>query len=285
MNYRQIVWIASYPKSGNTWFRLFLDAYFLGEVDINDMVVTVGDDRVDRAQVGDGSEPWRFPVDIQQLIRPMSLLRLVRAFSENRFADVPLFVKTHATNLPINGIELISEPLTKSTIFIVRDPRDVLPSLAKHMGKTLDEALEMMSDQYQMLKPDETKMSDFISSWYLHTKSFLNDTDHKVLLIRYEEMKDNPVDTFSRMLKHAGVDPVEEKVKAALELVDIEKLRDQESKNGFGEASPHADGKFFGPGKVGGWRGKLTPKQLHTIEKRFGGLMKRLGYLEKRRAA
>ena len=152
-------------------------------------------------------------------------------------------------------------------------------------GKTLDEALEMMSDQYQMLKPDETKMSDFISSWYLHTKSFLNDTDHKVLLIRYEEMRENPVDTFSRMLKHAGVDPVEEKVKAALELVDIEKLRDQESKNGFGEASPHADGKFFGPGKVGGWRGKLTPKQIHTIEKRFGGLMKRLGYLEKRRAA
>lgn len=283
-DYNRIVWIASYPKSGNTWLRLFLDAYFLGSVDINDMVCTVGDDRVDRAQVGDGSESWRFPVDIQMLCRPMSLLRLVRTFNENKFSDVPLFVKSHAANLPVNGVELISAPLTKATIFIVRDPRDVLPSLAKHMGKTHDETLDMMQYQYQMLKPDEGKMADFISSWYLHTKSFIEDRDHNVLTVKYEDMRANPVEMFSKMLTHAGVTPDEEKVRVALELVDISKLKAQEEKDGFSESSPHTK-TFFGSGKVGGWRGKLTPKQIYTLEKQFGGLMKRLGYIQKRRAA
>jgi len=283
MDYQTICWIASYPKSGNTWFRLFLDAYYLGEVDINDMVCSLSDDAVSRAQVGDGSHPWKYPIHIQQLTRPMALLRLVRAFADNKFSDIPLFVKTHNANISTNGIELLPAMLTKAMICIVRDPRDVVLSYAKHMGKTVDQAIDMMCDKYQTLIADESRMSDVTSSWNIHTNSFLHDKDHNVLIIQYEDMKANPVDTFSKMLKHAGVEVDKEKVRKAVKIVDIKNLKKREKASGFKESSPNAKNQFFGTGI--GWSNELTPKQRYRIEKQFGSVMKKLGYLEKRRVA
>lgn len=277
-DYKQIVWIASYPKSGSTWVRLFLDAYLLNEVDINEMVCSINDDRTDRAQVGDGSEPWRFPIDIQQLTRPMALLRLVRAYNDGKTMDLPLFVKTHNANIAANGIELLPASLTKATIHIIRDPRDVLPSYAKHMGRELDQAVEMMANKYQTLSASEDRMADFTSSWKLHTDSFMNSPDHNVLQIHYEDMRSDSVETFSRMLEHAGLPVDKDRVKEALRMVDLDKLRKTESEAGFRESSVHAKNAFFGTGDVGGWVNKINEMQAHKITKHAGSTMKRLGY-------
>lgn len=282
--YRSIVWLASYPKSGSTWLRCFLDAYQMGEVDINDLVSSVTDDNGIPHSVGDGSIPSDYPVQIQILTRPMAMLRLVRNFHQNKmqFADIPLFVKTHNANLVTNGIEAIPAALTRCTVHIIRDPRDVCLSFAKHLGKTIDETIELMGNKHRMLRDQSPgRMADFISSWNMHTQSWASADMHGVMTIRYEDMRAYPVEAFSRILEHAGLPVVTERVQKALDLVDIANLKKQESEKGFRESSPHAKNQFFGQGQAGGWKGKLTPIQQRRIEKVCESQMKRFGYLGK----
>ena len=281
--FKKIVWLASYPKSGNTWVRLFLDAYLLGDLDINDMVCSVTDDRADRMQIGDGSQISSMPIDIQQLARPMGLLRLVSAFNENKFSDVPLFVKSHAAHMLANGIELLPASLTRAVIYIVRDPRDVAPSFAKHMGIDLDTAIEYMVDRYRVLTSDPSRCADFLSSWDAHVLSYLNADTHNVAVFQYEEMRANPVEQFCGILRHAGIQPVRERVEKALEMVNLNRLRELESEVGFRESSPNAKNQFFGEGKIG--NNNLSTTQRYRIEREFRRVMKRLGYIDGKRAA
>lgn len=282
MEHKQIVWLASYPKSGNTWVRTFLDAYFIGDVDLNEIVCSVTDDRADRHQIGDGSNIIDMPIDIQHLARPMSLLRLVRIFNENKYADVPLFVKTHTPNMIANGVELLPSQLTKATIFLVRDPRDVAVSFAKHMGTDIDTAIQWMDEKLKTLKATGSRTMDLISSWGEHTKSYLLDDCHNTLVIKYEDLRENPVDQFVKILKHSGVEPDIERVKQAVEKVDINRLKQKEQEGGFKESSPFAKNQFFGKGEVGGWTNKLTPLQSRRIEKLFNSMMRKMGYTDRK---
>lgn len=282
MSHREIVWLASYPKSGNTWVRLFLDAYFLGEVNINEVVTSVADDNAARHTIGPNWDPRDLPVDVQQLTRPMGLLRLVLAYKQDKIEGIPLFVKTHNAHLVANGIEQLPECLTKATIYIVRDPRDVVLSFAKHMGETVDEAIDSMLDVYRVLEAkDAVKISDFISSWPKNVSSYANGDTHNIKVVKYEDMREKPVETFRGILEHAGVPPDNERIKQALELCEISKLQKAEKEDGFGEASPkNKDGFFSGGGKVRGWEDKLTLPQLRKIEKNCESMMRRFGYLE-----
>lgn len=280
MSYKQIVWIASYPKSGNTWVRAFIDAYFLGEVDINQMVCSVSDDTSTRYQVGDGSDIRLEPVDIQMLARPMAMLRLVKLYNANKIDGVPLFVKTHSAHMIANGIEQLPEMLTKATVFIVRDPRDVLPSFAAHMGISLDEAIDAMSDRYRVLfaGQKQAKCAELISSWLQNTESFINADSHNVMVIKYEDMLADPCKEMARILRHSGIEPDMDRVKTAVEMVSLANLKKQEEKAGFNEGSPYADAFF------GGKKEKPTDIQLHRIKKLFEKPMRKLGYLNEKRA-
>lgn len=280
-DYRQLVWLASYPKSGNTWVRLFLDAYFLADLNINDVMTSVSDDRAGLYATGAQTRPECLPIELQHLTRPMALLRLVTNFNEANHG-IPLYVKTHHANMLANGVEMLPFSLTRSTIFIVRDPRDVVSSFAKHMGCDIDQAIEWMDDKYKTLSSTAGCMSDFISSWDGHTLSYLNGDTHNIRTFRYEDMRADPVKEFTAILRHSGVDPEPLRVRQALKLVELDKLRDMEKIDGFMESSIHAKNEFFGKGEVGGWSDKLTPGQQHKIEKKFGRVMKRLGYLEKK---
>lgn len=283
MEYRQIVWLASYPKSGNTWLRLFLEAYFLNSVDINDMVVSVGDDNMLRSAVADGYSIKTAPVQIQNLTRPMNLLRLVVTYNQQN-SPIPLFVKTHFAHVLANGIETLPESLTKAVVYLVRDPRDVVLSFAKHMGLTIDEAIERMHNHYNVLEAEGTiKLADFVSSWDKHTHGYVYGDTHNIRVFKYEDLRADPVKVFAEILRHSGINPDLDQVKRAVELTQINKMRDQEEQKGFREQSPH--GAFFGKGAVGGWKDTLTPLQLRKMDKYFGAMMRRLGYTGKRAAA
>jgi len=277
-DYKQIIFIASYPKSGSTWLRCFLDAYFMNEVDINELLSTITDDFAPAYDIGDGQAISDYNFEIQQFMRPMALFRLVKQYLATD-KNIPFYVKTHNANLLINGYELIPATLTKAVIFIVRDPKDVLPSFSKHMGVDMDKGLEWMQDKFRMLN-GSTKATDFISSWKDHTNSWLNPSAQNVKYFRYEDMISDPIYTFSEMLKHSGVEPDRERVIKSLELVKLSKLKKQEKESGFSEHSKHAKGQFFGAKHK-----QINPKQSHTIEKVCGRIMKKLGYIDTLRKA
>lgn len=282
MSYREIVWLASYPKSGNTWVRLFLEAYFLGEINLNEMVVSVADDNAARHTIGSDWDPRDLPVDLQQLTRPMGLLRLVLAYRQDKIVGVPLFVKTHNAHMIVNGIEQLPECLTKSVIYIVRDPRDVLLSYAKHMGQETDEAIKSMLDVYRVLEAkDAMKIADFISSWSRNVQGYMQADTHNVKIFKYEEMRKEPIKAFSEILEHAGVHPDRERIKRALDMCAISKMQEKEKEEGFLESSPkNNDGFFSGGGKIGNWHDKLSMIQLRKLERGCESMMRQLGYLE-----
>ena len=258
----------------------------MGHYDINNVICSVSDDTSTRYQVGDGSDCRTFPIEIQQLARPMSLLRLVHAFEEHKpHADMPLFVKTHTANMIANGIQLLPESLTKATIYIVRDPRDVCISFAKHLDVDIGKAIAYMDDNYRALSCDteRLKVRDFISSWHKHTHSFITGDLIGVKTFRYEDMISDPVHTFSDMLNHAGLSADYDRVKKALKDVQLYKLRNREQKEGFIEASPKNEDGFFGQGGSH-WQEVLSTPQARRIEKIAGSYMEKFGYTGRKAA-
>tara|TARA_R110000787_G_scaffold36902_2_gene94022 strand:- start:2108 stop:2971 length:864 start_codon:yes stop_codon:yes gene_type:complete len=285
MSHKDIIWLASYPKSGNTWLRLFFEQYLMEKFDLNKLLMSVGDDVSTRYGVGDGSDPRELPIELQHLTRPMALLRLVKAFKGNKpVAGLPLFVKTHNANIVTNGVTLLPEQLTHATIHIVRDPRDIAVSFSKHLGVDIDKTIGYMEDKYRVLNAKQInalKMDDFISSWRLHTKSFIEGDLINTRTFRYEDMIDNPVDTFSSILTHAGIEPDRVRVIAALEAVALQKLRAREEKDGFIEASHKNKSSFFGSGGST-WRDVLTLPQSRRIVRMADDVMRKLNYIERK---
>ena len=261
-----------------------MDAYFLGEVNLNEIVCSVSDNIFTRYSIGDGSDIRQEPIDIQHLARPMALLRLVRQWNLNYAktgAQVPLFVKSHGACDIANGVEMLPWQLTKAVVHIVRDPRDAFLSFEKHMGFNDRElALKAFTDKYRCLTDkNKAQVGDFISSWSHNTSTFVNNGTHNVFHVRFEDLKKDPQKWFESILNHAGVKPDPEKVAKAIEMVSIEKLRKKEESGGFIEASPHT--KFFGKGEVGGWKGKLSPRDENRIIKECGSMMKHFGYIDR----
>lgn len=261
--------------------RLFLEAYFRGVIELNKLRVTFSDDVAGLYQIGDGSNIIDLPIEARYLARPMAILRLSRMYASENF-DFPLFIKSHNPHMIANGVELLPECLTQAVVHIVRDPRDVLPSFSKHMGTDLDTGLEWMQDDYRHLSNNKNRVGELITSWGKHTQSFINADTHNVKTFLFEDLKSDPINQFAAILDHSGIDPDINRVKQAVASVEIGKMREKEQKEGFCESSPHAKNQFFGAGAVGGWKGKLTPMQSHRIEKNFGRIMKRLGYLKQR---
>ena len=282
MNFKQIVWLASYPKSGNTWVRCFLDAYFMGSVDINEILMSVSDDNGKRITLSEGIDLLSQKIEICIMGRLTGLLNLVGQWGDKQ--TVPLFVKTHNANIGANGQELIPRHLTKAVVYLVRDPRDVLPSFAAHMGIPINDAIECMMDRHRVLDGrKQGKLPDVISSWEQHVRSYLynDDPERNILLVRYEDLKKEPVEGFAKILSHAGAEPDRERIKVALDVVSLSKLRDQEVANGFTEKSYKQETEFFG-----GKRPKANDIQRAKVARKFGAEMRKLGYdAPKRKAA
>ena len=252
-------------------------------VDLNGMVASISDDIGSAYDIGDGSDICKMPVQIQTLARPMAMLRMVKRYQEAE-TGIPLFVKTHMPHVVANGIELLPESLTKAVIHIVRDPRDVLPSYAKHMGVDLDIGLEWMADNYRHLSSNDRRIGELISSWDMHARSYLEADTHNVRTWRYEDMIEDPVKAFAEMLEHSGVEPDLDRVAKAVEAVSLSRLREKEKAAGFRESSPHAKDQFFGKGGSNS-RSKLEVRHKKGIRRHFGRVMERLGYVRKHKVA
>ena len=120
-------------------------------------------------------------------------------------------------------------------------------------------------------------MNDFISSWKMHTKAWIDADLHNVQTFKYEDMISRPMETFTEILKHIGIDADPERVKYALDAVEISKLREREIKEGFIESSPKNKDGFFGKGGTQ-WHTILKPYQIKRVEKIAGHYLEQFGY-------
>lgn len=204
--------------------------------------------------------------EIALYLRPTVLLHLILSRKSN-----PAIIKTHSANIAVGGFELFPDGMTEGAIHLVRDPRDVCVSFAKHLKQNMDMTVAMMGSKEALLKLPTDCITAWLGSWSSSVKSWEGELS---LRVRYEDLQEDAIGWFRKVVQHVGWELDEERLKLAVELCKLDKLKEQENKNGFIENGKHE--KFFGQGK--GWKNELTDKQARRIEEDHGEVMEELGY-------
>jgi hypothetical protein len=194
------------------------------------------------------------------------------------------FVKVHDAYRPTPKGEplLAGRRGADGAILIVRDPRDVAPSLANHNHISIDDAIASMNDRNGSIcgKPERmsAQLRQKLPSWSGHAESWLDQTDVPVHLIRYEDMQADTIGTFRSALEFANHPASDDDIRRAVGYADFAELRRQETEKGFSERPRRSDGLFFRRGEAGAWRDELTVEQVERIEAAHVPMMRRLGY-------
>ncbi|MFB0613738.1 sulfotransferase domain-containing protein [Aurantiacibacter poecillastricola] len=271
-----LVWIASYPKSGNTWVRAMLTAVRLDngeELDINRLEGRLKGRRTEDFEEVAGLTLDELPREEQLRALPDLLAELARTASGLEIRKThDAFIRT------ANGRNVYSAEAGARAIYIVRDPRDVAVSFAAHLGISLDAAIAEMARTDRELGREGGGLIELIGSWSSNVQSWLDQCDIPTLMISYEDLLSDPAACLAKMLGFAGLEWNEEALAQAVEMTRFDKLKAIEARDGFVERSESSD-PFFRRGRAGGWREDLTASQAARIEADHQQVMCRLGYL------
>ena len=280
-----IVWLASYPKSGNTWFRIIV-ANLAAErpVEINDLPAGGG--------IASGRRMFEAVTlldsgllthDEADSLRP-GVYAAADAAEGGESNQAPQFIKAHDAYVATRTGEPLFGGVGRA-ILIVRDPRDVASSLANHRHSSVDQAIALMNRPDAALaggrRAQHDQFRQRLLDWSAHVASWLEQTDIPVHLLRYEDLAADPVGAVRAALGFAGIEATLADLRRAIEFASFEQLRAQELARGFKEWPPNrrrGKSQFFRRGEAGGWRDELSTRQAQRIEAVHGRMMRRLGY-------
>lgn len=281
----RVYWLASYPKSGNTWMRLALRSLEAGGAPV---------------RFDDLDDPW-WQRDTASRVYGIASLRScfdnaldvessdltedeIEALRGSVFQSEPsagtFIIKTHDAYLSSVGVPLYPPEGTAGAVVIVRDPRDVAVSFASHCGTSVAEGVRGMNCDTYAFSSSSQKLSlqlrQLLTSWSAHVSGWLDAPVDKIL-VRYEDMLADMPGVLSRVAGFVGMAATAETVARACAATSFQRLRTQEDITGFRER-PAKSAHFFRRGVAGGWKESLTAAQVAEIEKHHGAVMRRLGY-------
>jgi len=273
----RIIWLASYPKSGNTWMRAFLANYLLGReepVSIEELRAFSLSDVRPRFYAEALSKPVQeMTAEESVAIRPQAQQYLAAAREHDHF------VKTHSRFGMLNGTPLIERTVSAGAVYIIRNPADIVPSFASHMGVTPGAAIEIMADRDHATVEADVQILTHLGSWGEHAESWIDRSNSlPVCVVRYEDLCSNPEKAFGQVLKVLGLPFDLERLARSIRNCSFEELSRQEEEKGFSERPPHMK-RFFRSGGSGEGQRSLSEQQLARLAKDHGSVMKRFGYL------
>lgn len=268
-----IFWVASYIKSGNTWVRSLLASL------LRDGGFTLGD--LGHFCPVPASRNWlEMVTDMDTADMTDQELTALRSVACRQFAadgSGALYLKVHDRYDPA----LFPADCSAGVVYILRDPRDVAPSLADHAGVDLDSAIGRMGTAGYVSQrngdhryPQATQV---MGSWSEHVQSWQGQRDIPLLLLRYEALLAEPLVQVRRLADFVGLTVGDTVLERAIAACSFDSLRRQEEENGFPERAAHAT-HFFRQGRAGGWRQTLSAAQVARLEADHGAIMTRLGY-------
>lgn len=272
--YKRITWLASYPKSGNTWVRMFLSAYFNnGELDFNDLTPCKYDDGTS-FKYGKHAEKNGIISEEAQLLLRNSLLYTI--LEKNPGA---IYLKTHNANITMDGVQLIPQVVSRNAIYIVRDPRDIVISFADHFNKSIDDVISILNDNSRKIVDDKNnQITGYLGTWSNHINSWNhNKMNMPSIIFKYENFHIDPEKAFTGILIHLNLPIVKPLFIKTLDIISFENVSKKEDKEGFREKS-NRQKKFFRQGTVNQWKTILTKEQVYQIEMDHNKVMKLLKY-------
>ena len=273
-----IIWLASYPKSGNTWLRIFFTNLRRdGEepVGINEL-----DDNLsacDRAPFDEltGIEASDLTPEEIDRLRPDVYEKMTAEGQE------VLFLKVHdAYTYGTDGRAMLGAAGSRA-IYLIRNPLDVAVSFARHANCDLDTIITRMADEELALSSASGRLTHQLRqrlfSWSAHVRSWV-EAPIPVKVLRYEDMKQQTLETFTEAARFAGLPDDPARVRKAMAFSDFKDLQRQEQERGFREKPIMAE-KFFREGGWGVWRREMSPEQAARVIRKHREEMRQFGYL------
>ncbi len=272
-----LVWIVSYPKSGNTWVRLFFRAFAAHRAGARPARLLAARSAFEASDAdGQWFQPFLERPIAQCALEEIAAVRprAQAAIAASNPGDV--FVKCHHFLGVERGAPTINGEVTRAAIHVLRDPRDVAVSYRGYLGMEMDAVIDHMLNP-QALTDRMNGAYWALGDWGAHADSWTLKPPRGVVSLRYEDMLAQPKQSFGALLRALGVDfkPVE--LRRAVEATAFARLRREEAQAGFSE-TPGSTERFFRKGAAGGWREALSAAQARRLTDAFGETMTRLGY-------
>jgi hypothetical protein len=275
---RRITWLASYPKSGNTWLRAMVDRIVRPEspFDLNALGET--------APAFSGlTEQFIAKLGVAVPLSSRGEVRRYWAAAQHAIcssSEQEIFLKTHNVAAKFDCGYFPDPSSTKSVIYIVRDPRDVAISFAHHYRRPLREAVAVLCSSWAVnFKPQEMGRTELLTSWGEHVAGWTALKQFPLLVLRYEDLLANAEAGVRRIAGFLGKELSGPQVRDVVAATSFGQLRRQEAERGFTEAV--RAGGFFRVGKAQQWRQVTDQSVFQPLLDRFSSLMRRYGYLER----
>ena len=269
--------LVSYPKSGNTWLRAIISNLLIqnNNFSLNDLkqIQLLSSKKhfnnfknIPYDEEGDINFDWTS----ENIIECQKIL--------NKKNIVHKFYKSHS----VRHKKFTNETVNLGFIYIIRDPRDIVVSLSKFAGGSIDRSIhELLYSSYSVAKANGVK--ELLSTWDLHVKSWIEYQSVSRLFIKYEDLLNQNRESILKIIEFINIissNSILAKdidIKKIIENTNFSNLQKLEKIKGFDEASKYSN--FFRSGKQNQWKNILTKDQIMLIETKLGQTMKYFNYI------
>ena len=277
-----IIWIASYPKSGNTWIRSFLTAYYFcdnGIFDINKLnyIQDYPNKQFFKDEVKEGEIHKHWDESQKKIINEKKIK----------------FLKTHNSLITAFGNDFTSPKYSLGVIYIIRDPRNVVSSVKNHNDfETYEKALQFMQNENTIISDykhlNNHAKTNIINSWRINYQSWLSNNRYRRMMIKYEDLVENPNQTLRDLIIFVnticrfnnGID--NKKLENAIQSTTFEKLQNLENTGKFSENVYSTKNKkkikFFHLGPKNNWKDLLNKDLIKKMNTYYKEDLKKFSY-------
>ena len=275
---KNLIWLASYPKSGNTWVRVLLSNY------LNDNIEGVDINKIDSSIISssrsifDSYTPFLssdLNNDEIDILRP----NVYKSLSDENEEFV--CIKTHdAFTKNKKNKNIFPLSATKGIIHIVRNPLDVAVSFAHHSNITIEKSIKFLNNRKALStnpKQLNPQLRQQLLSWSQHYLSW-SSTPAPYLQVTYEKLIEDTEKEFRKIILFIYNEVDVKKLKKAVKQSAFKELRKQEQTGNFKERAIQSK-SFFRKGKSGSWKNEMSEEQIKEIIKKNSTVMEELGYL------
>ena len=280
-----IVWLASYPKSGNTWLRSIISALIYSQDGLFNFEL------LKKIPQFPTQKYFREFTDDYTNIHEIKKYWIAAQDKINLGNEIK-FLKTHHINCKVDDYSFTNKRNTCATIYIVRDPRNLVNSISNHYDKSINEAKEFLitpktlgaSKNNHNLKNGH--VVTLIGNW-AENYNFWKQTNENFLLVKYENLLNNINFELEKIVlflkKYTNFDVNDKKLENIIKTTNFSHLKKREKEGLFDEnvftKSTNRKINFFHQGPENNWKSKLESKIVDEINLKFKNEMIELGYL------